>query len=236
MTITHNRFGQFGVGIVSGSLAEAPDVYGDRESGLWFSEATLVDIRNGTTMPGAKVATVASSTSIDQILGRAFRHSNATPDNTEANRRIDMIRFHCAPITGGTVEIRRPLDYKVNRLYVGWAAAIDPEDPAILDILFSIKNPASVKSFVLLHQGLRGFLVEAHQKIQEIFGEFVQEVRLRKYTNPEEDIEKLTIITKTSLDAEGSLDLLDRFYAEWWLGADEYHTDNLILQVESRGF
>ena len=114
--------------------------------------------------------------------------------------------------------------------------AVEIEDHPDFSVLFTIEDLDSVKSFVSLYQGLCGFLVEAYQKIQEIFGEYVKEVRLRKSINPEEPIEKLTIVIKTNLDADGSLDLLDRFYEQWWLEADEYHTDNLILQVESRGF
>lgn len=116
-----------------------------------------------------------------------------------------------------------------------WGETIQTIDVE-LDGLFKMRNPDPIKDFINSHVSFQNLLIEAHKQINRIFGEHAREVRLRKYVNPEEGDEGLTITVKTDLDVEKSLDLLDRFDDEWWLDAKKDHTETLIIQVESRGF
>lgn len=84
---------------------------------------------------------------------------------------------------------------------------------------FSKSQRKEIKGFLKNNECLYHIMKETRKKIFSVFGEKVR-LCLELHRDPEEDFEGLSIIVKTNLPSEQSIDLLDKFDEEWWLDVD----------------
>lgn len=101
----------------------------------------------------------------------------------------------------------------------------------ILGRFYIFSNPIEVKRFLLTHDYLIDPLFEAYWQIIKVFGENIVEVCLEYGRDPEEDFEGLSVIVKTNLSPDQSLDLLDKFDEEWWLDVEDRIRTVLSIMV-----
>ena len=102
----------------------------------------------------------------------------------------------------------------------------------LLGSFYTFNNPIEVKRFLLKYDYLITSLFEAHKQIKRVFEENIVEVCLEYDRDPEENFEGLSVIVKTNLSPELSLDLLDKFDEEWWLDVED--ETRMILTVMVR--
>jgi len=88
---------------------------------------------------------------------------------------------------------------------------------ALLKRIYHFTNPAEAERFLLEHDELIPYLLEADKHIKRVFGENIVDVCLEHASDPEEDYEGLFVTVKTNLSPEESLDLSDKFDDEWFL-------------------
>jgi len=100
-------------------------------------------------------------------------------------------------------------DFSTPQEQVEWIAS--------LKRIYHFTNPAEAERFLLEHDELIPYLLEADKHIKRVFGENIVDVCLEHASDPEEDYEGLFVIVKTNLSSEESLDLLDKFDEEWFL-------------------
>jgi len=93
----------------------------------------------------------------------------------------------------------------------------DVEEMALLKRIYHFTNPAEAERFLLEHDELIPYLLEADKHIKRVFGENIVDVCLEHASDPEEDYEGLFVIVKTNLSPEESLDLLDKLDDDWFL-------------------
>lgn len=105
------------------------------------------------------------------------------------------------------------------------------KDIELLERFFTFNNPTEVKRLLLTRDYLIESLFEAYKQIRRIFGQNIVEVCLEYDSDPEEDFEGLSILVKTNLSPELSLDLLDKFDEEWWLDVDNETRTILTVMV-----
>lgn len=94
------------------------------------------------------------------------------------------------------------------------------KDIESLERIYTFKHPNDIKRLLLSFEFLIPALFEAYKQILEIFKENALELSLEYDRDPEEDFEGLSIIIRTNLSPESSLDLLNKFDQEWWLDID----------------
>ena len=91
----------------------------------------------------------------------------------------------------------------------------------LLGSFYTFDNPIEVKRFLLRHDNLITSLFEVNKQIKRVFEESIVDICLEYDRDPEENFEGLSVIIKTSLSPELSLDLLDKFDEDWWLWVED---------------
>jgi len=97
--------------------------------------------------------------------------------------------------------------------------------------LYKIDQTGSVASFLRDHPYFTEILFETHRHIKRVFGQHLVEVCLESDRDPEEDFDGLSVIVRTNLSPESSLDLLEKFDEEWWLDLDDEIRTVLTVMV-----
>ncbi len=91
------------------------------------------------------------------------------------------------------------------------------KDIELLERVYTFEHPDKIKRFLWAHQYLIDTCFKAYKEIRRVFGENTLDVSLEFDKDPEEDFEGLSIIVRTNLNPELSLELLEKFDEEWWL-------------------
>jgi hypothetical protein len=89
-----------------------------------------------------------------------------------------------------------------------------------LEAIYSFHNPDEIKRFLSSYDFIIEYLFEAHDQIRRFFGEHIIEILLEYDKDPNENFKGLFVVIKTNLSPAESLDLLEKFDEEWWLGVD----------------
>jgi len=103
----------------------------------------------------------------------------------------------------------------------------------LLEEKYVIKNKVEVATFLDEHTNFIGVLVETCEQIKKIFDKNIVEISLSLNEDPEEDFIGLSIVVRTPLKSEVSLDLLDKFDDEWWLDLDAEIRNAVTVIVRS---
>lgn len=104
----------------------------------------------------------------------------------------------------------------------------------LLKGLYSLINPAEVRTFLTASSYLITPLLDAYEHINRAFAGDIVDILLRYDSDPEEDFECLTAIVETNLPADACLELLDQFDEDWWLDVDADVRMSLIITVRPR--
>ena len=89
-----------------------------------------------------------------------------------------------------------------------------------LEAIYSFHNPDEIKRFLSYCDFIIEYLFEAHDQIRRFFGEHIIEILLEYDKDPNENFEGLFVVIKTNLSPVESIDLLEKFDEECWLGVD----------------
>lgn len=127
--------------------------------------------------------------------------------------------FGLGPSTAETSHLLS-IQASVLEQWIAWSQPAFKTQPA-LNLLYLIDNIAAVNEFVAKYDYLEPLLLEAREKITEVFGKEIQ-VRLELFKDPESDGDpKLYAVILTPLGVEESMALEEKFDQDWWL-------DNLL--------
>ncbi|MDI6803314.1 MAG: hypothetical protein QME58_05640 [Bacteroidota bacterium] len=90
----------------------------------------------------------------------------------------------------------------------------------LLQKSYNFQNSEQVKRVIYDHYYIIKPLLNINEKVMNIFCNKVVEICLEFDEDPEENYEGLSVIIKTNLSPEDSLDLLDKFDEEIWFDID----------------
>jgi len=102
-----------------------------------------------------------------------------------------------------------------------------------LEAIYSFHNPDEIKRFLSSHDFIIEYLFEEHEQIRRFFGEHIIEILLEYDKDPNENFEGLFVTIKTNLSPAESIDLLEKFDEEWWLGIDFKIRSKITIMVRA---
>jgi len=85
-----------------------------------------------------------------------------------------------------------------------------------LNDIYTFKNYSEIKSFLIANKRIIGVLDNSHKEINKIFSDNIDYLSLEYHKDPEENYECIFILIKTNVSFSESLELLNKFYKEYW--------------------